>query len=168
MFRRHLPVRRAGADRYRISFEPNERGVIRDFLGQLRSLLDADVSSETATSGAEQADGRIRRLFPPAYLHDAEQQAEYHRFMHGELMTSRRADLDLVEATIDATEVDEAGLMAWLRATNSVRLVLGTILDVQEDDVLGDVDENDPRLQGLLVYDFLGWVVGIIVEAMSD
>ena len=36
---------------------------------------------------------------------------------------------------------DEVG--AWLRSVNALRLVLGTRLDVQEDDT-GEVDPGDP------------------------
>ena len=128
---------------------------------------DADRSGSEGHAPAA-IDGRLQRLFPPAYLDDPERQGEYHRFMHHELLISKMADLDLVEATLDARELDEAGLMAWMRATNTVRLVLGTMLDVQEDTDLGRLDEDDPRLHGYLVYEFLGMIVAVIVDALAE
>jgi hypothetical protein len=189
VFRRSLPVRRVGPNRFRVSFEPYERDQLRSFFEQLRELLvdqsaplDAptDAPGDQADRGgdpgqdeqdapaAEQVDRRLQRLFPPAYLDDPERQDEYHRFMHDELLTSKLADLDLVASTLDARELDEAGLMAWVRATNGVRLVLGTILDVQEDTSVEHLAEDDPQLQGYLIYEFLGMVVDVMVGALAE
>ena len=167
VFRRSLPVRRLGPDRFRVSFEPYERDQLRSFFAQLRELL-ADQSGPASGEPHDQPDDRLQRLFPPAYVDDPERQAEYHRFMHDELLTSKLADLDLVAATLDARELDEAGLMAWVRATNGVRLVLGTILDVQEDTSIAHLADDDPQLQGYLVYEFLGMVVDVMVGALAE
>jgi len=78
----------------------------------------------------------LRRLFPPAYADPAyqEQQDEYRRLMQEDLVARHREELDLLTSTADADHLTEEQLLAWARALNSVRLVLGTFLDVQEGD----------------------------------
>ena len=47
---------------------------------------------------------------------------------------------------------------AWLGALNDLRLVLGTRLEVTEDLDADDLAEDDPRLPGLEIYGWLGWL----------
>ena len=49
-------------------------------------------------------------------------------------MARHREELDLLASTADAERLSEEQLLAWTRALNSLRLVLGTFLDVQEGD----------------------------------
>ena len=58
----------------------------------------------------------------------------------------------MVERTIDATdELTEDELLAWLRSLNDVRLVLGTILDVSEEDATRMPIPTPPRPRGVRV-----------------
>ena len=59
-------------------------------------------------------------------------------------MASRLAALDAVEASVDATELDEQQLMSWLGAVNNLRLVLGTMLDVSEELEIGELPDETP------------------------
>ena len=85
-----------------------------------------------------------RRLFPVVHPDDPEQEAEYQRLMRDELVSSRLAAIDVVEAVlggpagkVHARRGRDAGLRA---GRQRVRLVLGTLLDVSEDE-----DESRPR-----------------------
>ena len=57
--------------------------------------------------------------------------------------------------------------MAWMRALNEVRLVLGTRLDVSEEGDERPLDDTDPTWEAFAVYDYLTHLQAEIVEALS-
>lgn len=133
-----------------------ERETLRHAVPQLRSLLtDTDPSDE-----------RIRRLFPTTYTTDPEKEAEYRRFMRDELVQSKLAALEAFERSADATKLTDAELTGWMQSINSVRLVLGTMLDVSEGEV--NIDEADPNANGYLLYGYLSGLLDEIVTAQSS
>ena len=87
-------------------------------------------------------DGRApcARLFPVVHPDDPTQEAEYQRLMRDELVTSRLAGIDTVVSRARRPGRKVAARrgrdVAFMQAINSVRLVLGTMLDVTEDDEL--------------------------------
>ena len=85
----------------------------------------------------------MRRLFPPAYPDDPERDAGYQVLTRDELLEQRLAALDVVERTLDGGDLDTGEMTAWMGTLNSLRLVLGTRLDVDEE--LPDLDPADPR-----------------------
>ena len=117
----------------------------------------------------EPGDPVVARLFPVARLDDAEQEAEYQRLMRDELVESRTAAIDRVCEVLGAgsgrkVALDEATLGDLMQALNGARLVLGTLLDVQEDDDPSE-DELTPE-HGLYMY--LSWMLdGCVAAAMS-
>jgi hypothetical protein len=141
------PVKRSRSGRYQLHLSRDERDLLRSLPEQLKAVLEED-------------DPRLRRLFPPAYADDPEREAEYRRLMREDLVDRRRAALDTMAKTIDANELDGEELAAWLAALNDFRLVLGTQLDVSEDDVGGDTPEH-------VVYQYLGYLEEAIVEALA-
>jgi hypothetical protein len=147
-------VRRTRDGSFELRIPEEERGLLRSLLPQLRELLTAgdDVS--------------LRRLFPPAYANDAERDAEYQSMVHDELLERRLAALDRVEETLSATRVDEQQLLGWMGAINDIRLVLGTRLDVSED--MDPIDADDPEAPAFAVYDYLTWLLGQIIDALSS
>jgi hypothetical protein len=56
--------------------------------------------------------------------------------------------------------------MAWMRSINDIRLVMGTMLGLEEDHRLPDLDEQG--LATLSVYEFFGALLEMIVTALSD
>ena len=48
---------------------------------------------------------------------------------------------------------------------NSLRLVLGTRLDVDEE--LPTLDPDDPLAPAYAVYEYLGWLLSQVVDALS-
>ena len=54
----------------------------------------------------------------------------------------RALALDTLSKTADATELSEEQLDAWVRALNDIRLWLGTLLDITEDEP--DEGPEDP------------------------
>ncbi len=152
-------VKRTGPGRYVLTLPEEERDLLTHLVPQLRELLVTD-------------DPSLRRLFPTAYADDPERDAGYHALVRDELLERRFASLDLLEETLavagSGTEVDEETLSAWLRGLNDLRLVLGTRLDVDEDDDPGDLDPEDPEAPAWAVYHYLGALLSMVVDALAD
>ena len=109
------------------------------------------------------------RLFPVVHPDDADQEAEYQRLMRDELIESRTAGIDTAVEVLSRqgrkVALSEPELLAFVRAINSVRLVLGTILDVTEDDDLDAPPElvESPEYQ---LYGYLSYVLDACVRVM--
>jgi hypothetical protein len=88
--------------------------------------------------------------------------------MADDLMRRRQAALDIVDETIDADQLDEDQLTAWMGAINDLRLVLGTRLDVSEDMDIDALDNDDPLTPAFALYGYLGWLQEQIVAALAN
>jgi hypothetical protein len=148
--RRRVTLRQG---RYVLRLDDRERALIRQLLGELRVLLALPAE-----------DPRVRRLYPAAYSEDAEQQADYRRLTHDDLQAGRLASVDEVEASIDAEVLSPDQLTSWMQAVNSLRLVLGTILDISEDDQELSFDPVDPEARTRALYGYLGGLLDEIVD----
>ncbi len=109
----------------------------------------------------------LRRLYPIAYPSDADANADYDQLVHDQLLEQKLAALETVEDSLDATTLSEAELMQWMTAINSLRLVLGTRLDISEDDNPIDVAPDDPDRPLWLSYELLTQMLGVIVDAVA-
>lgn len=162
-FRRKAPravIERTPAG-FVVNLDRDEIDLVARLMDELRGLLTAD-DPRTA--------GLLRRLFPPAYIQDedAEAEAEYQRLMREELVASRLESLTLVEQALRAgTPLDDAGMNALLQSLNSVRLVLGTLLDVSEDHDPSSVADDDPMVGEHHLYVFLSWLLDAGVHAVT-
>jgi Domain of unknown function (DUF2017) len=156
LFRRSR-IRRTRRGTYRVELPEEERDLLRRLLPQLRSLVGDE----------DPGDGRTRRLYPPAYTDDADADADYQRLMREDLVASRLAAIDAVEASVDANELDEQQLLAWLGSVNSLRLVLGTVLDVSEELEIGELPEETPDVEAYALYAYLSSLLGEMVDALD-
>ncbi len=154
IFRRQR-IRRTRGGTYEIRLPEPERTLLGNLADQLRELL-----AETTD------DPSVRRLFPTAYHDDPERDREYQQLVRDELLERRLAALATVEATLGAEELDEEQLSAWLSSLNDLRLVLGTRLDVSEE--LLDVDADDPDAPAYAVYEYLGFLLSEVVDALTE
>ena len=149
-------IRRTKDGRFSLRLGEDERALLARLPGEMRELL----------AGGD--DPALQRLFPPAYVSEAEHEAEYRKLMGGDLAASHVAALDVMEATANADELDIDQLTAWMRALNEIRLVLGTRLDVSEEDDWFDVDDADPRAPAYALYGYLGALQVDVVDALSQ
>ena len=133
--------------------------VERELLQQLRAELVALLETEPD-------DPSLERLSPPAY-EDKRANREYRKLMGEELATGQRRALDVLEATAGQEQLSAKEAEAWLAALNSLRLVLGTRLDVQEDTFIDGLDLKDPRAPELAVYSYLTWLQDALISAVS-
>ena len=153
-FLRRARIQRAATGRYILRLPEVERELLADLVEQLREVL---ISSTD--------DPNVRRLFPTAYHEDPGKDQEYQQLVRDELLERRLAALTVVEETVDARELDEASLTGWLTALNDLRLVLGTKLDVSEDDQ--EVDLDDPDAPAHAVYHYLSMLLSEAVDALE-
>ena len=160
------------------------RGFRRKRDGRIELVLDgveADVlrrvTDDIAEIVASPPDDAMRdRLYPRAYLDPTEEEGEvlFRARLQDELVRNRLAALEVITDTLAPAEgggvisvvLDEDAQQAWLTATNDARLVLGTMLDVSEDEPL-EFAEDDPRFTYALIYDWLTQLQWQLVECLS-
>ncbi len=140
---------------YKLSLPPDERELLRSLPAQFREVLQTD-------------DPSLHRLFPPAYTDDDEANDEFQRLMRDELLEGKLAALDVVEQTAAADRLTGDQLEAWLGALESLRLFLGTQLDVNEEPYAEELDPDDPVAPALALYGYLSWLQEQAVEALSS
>jgi hypothetical protein len=143
--------------RYVLRLDAQERQLIRQLLGELRELL---------ALGAD--DPRVRRLYPAAYAEDPELEDDYRRLTREELQSGRLASVVAVEQSVDADSLTPDELTAWMQAVNSLRLVLGTMLDINDDDQELTFDPSDPNARTIALYGYLGGLLDEIVDVQLD
>jgi hypothetical protein len=143
--------------RFILRLEPRERDLIRQLLRELRDLL-----------ALAPGDPRVRRLYPAAYAEDQEFEDDYQRLTREELQSGRLASVEAVEATIEKEMLTLDELTAWMQAVNSLRLVLGTMLDINEDDQELAFDPDDPNARTVALYGYLGGLLDEIVDAQLN
>jgi hypothetical protein len=164
-----------------------ERTILRALLDDLRSIVgeetvppglsDADDDDEQAPYGpaggsAPGPDPVRARLYPDARRDDPEWSARFRDLVRGGLDDARRANIAVVEATLDARTIDDRQAEAWLHVLNDLRLVMGTRLGVTDDDQAEPFDAEDPDAAARLVYAYAGWVeeqfVDVLASALPD
>jgi len=142
----------------RVDLPPDDQELLRTVLPQLREMLMAA------------DDPALRRLSPPARADDDDAEAAYREMVDGDLLVQRLEAIEIVEEGIDGVDLDEAGITAWMQSLNALRLVLAGRLDIDilGNDPLEDLDDDDPRMPIAAVYEWLGFLLGSLVdEAMN-
>ena len=139
------PIERAADGGFRVHLGPEERDLLRRLTAELEELLSA-----------EPEDPSLRRLRPRAY-EDEQVEREYRSLVGSELESLRLEHLRGLE------ELDR-----WIAALNDLRLVLGTRLDVSEDEFADGFDPNAPQAYELAVYAFLTWLQEAAVSAAAQ
>jgi hypothetical protein len=151
------PVKRKG-NTYEVKLGNEERTALRDLCRQLRQLLVKESPS---------SDPGVARLFPPAYPDDLLQNLDYERTAGNDLLAHRLAAIDTVAGSIGAKRLTEEQLLAWLSATNDLRLVLGTRLGITEETTEADFAADETAEQTYGLYSFLTWLVDAFVVALA-
>ena len=112
-------------------------------------------------------DPALRRLFPSAYTDNTEADNEFRRLMREELLEGKLAALRIVEETAGADHLTGEQLEGWLGALESLRLYLGTQLDITEEVYERDLDPIDPAAPALALYGYLSWLQEEAVAALT-
>lgn len=155
--RRFVAPVRAVAGGWRINLDDEERNLLLRLMGELRALLTGPDDNDL-----------IRRLFPVAYPDDDEKEDEYQRLMREELVTSRLAAIESVTRTVEPANakklLDEGETIAFMQSINAIRVVLGSMLGITDDESADAADESDSPEHHL--YDFLSWLLEWTVRSL--
>ena len=160
MSRRRGPVWRNDDGTFTLDLDEQTREQLADFVSQLASLGEAS-----------EGDARLRRLHPDAYHLDPELDEEWKGFMRPELAASRASAIETTRAILaEGGPITEERLHALMRVMNSLRLVLGTLLGIEDEDSDPDDDEldaDDHLAAQWALYEFCGWLLEWTVRALE-
>ena len=167
--RRRPPVERVDPDAFVVRLEDTEREVLASLLDDLDRLLDEAGDPEREVTPV------VTRLFPPAFTdhegRDAERDEEYQRLMREELIVSRRAAIAASRSWLTGEQgerrISESELTSMMRSLNSLRLVLGSILGIEDDlgsELADEAATDSPDHQ---LYAWTGWLLEWTVTALS-
>ena len=146
-------IQRARDGSYRLRLSPPERELLRALPDELEQLLETPENPD------------LWRLFPAA-SEDADIQDEYSRLVGAELLDGRRRALATIRATAGRDRLTTAEAESWLTGLNALRLVLGTRLDVSEDEPL-HLEPSNARAYETAVYLYLSSLQEQLVDAMA-
>jgi len=144
------------ANGYVLNLVDEERDLIRQLMDELESLL------------REGDHPYLSRLFPVAYPDDDEAEAEYQRLMREELVTSRSANIEIVRELLDRPRgepMTEGETLGWMQSLNAMRVVLGTMLGIENDETAEQIDLSDGSGQQL--YGYLSYLLEWTVQSLS-
>ncbi len=144
---------------FSLNLDEQERALITTIIPELRWLVDDDPDDEM-----------LARLFPTARPDDIFAEVEYQQMVREDLVSARLDRFDMVTELSEATVIDQEQLAAWTGAVNDMRLVLGTRLNITEDDdfEFDDQAEDDPESVARSAYWYLGWLLEHLVEASTS
>ena len=145
---------------FELRLPDEERDLLSQLASQLVELLDGISENDAHTPEP------FRRLFPAAYPSDASAEAAYVRLARADLLEHHRNALETMENSAHATHLDEQSLELWLSAINDLRLVLGSTIEVTEDEPL--VTADDPNFDEWICYRYLTFLQSEIIDALAD
>jgi hypothetical protein len=148
------PFRRRRDGRFVVKLDPGVRAVLATLSQQLLPTLEA-------------ADPMTRRLFPPAYpdVGQAAEEKEYRDLVDEALVNHHRDAFAVLAETARSDTLSEPQFDAWLSAIGSMRLVIGTRLDVSED--MPEPAPDDPAAPEYALYELLGQLQFLMVEVLA-
>lgn len=156
-----VKVTSLNGDGWQLTLEVEERALIVRLMAELRALVEGPDDNAL-----------LQRLFPNAYPDDEEKEAEYQRLMREELVASRVAAIESVSALLDPEPAagldavwDEGQTIAFMQSINAIRLVLGSLLGIDDDEAADDAEHDESPEHHL--YDFLSWLLEWTVRALS-
>ena len=168
-----------------LELEDDEVDVLRSWVEQLFGLIAPDrvISDDplAALVGLEANrdrpdDPALQRLFPDGYRDDEAAAADFRRYTEHDLRRTKSEKATVVLESLDRFTGGEAPLAldadqarAWLGCLNDLRLVLGTRLDITDEADQEDPwpDDDDPRAPAMFAYQWLTYVQGTLVEALT-
>ena len=154
---RRLPINRTRSGEFRLNIDDNTRAVLLKLTDEL-AVLDVEHDSNSPI---------MRRLHPAAYHQDPEHDDEYQRLMADELRASRASAINEMRGALTGDSLTEAQVYGLMRSCNSMRLVIGTQLDIGEGDD-PDLPDDHPMAPFYDVYEYLGYFIECAVRALSS
>jgi hypothetical protein len=149
------PIRRRRDGRYSVRLPAQVRTMLASLAQQMVPMIDSD-------------DPAVTRLFPPAYIGEdtADAEKQYRSLVDGALHGHHHQAVQVLAETVKADTLTADELSGWLSAIGSMRLVIGTRLDVSED--MDKPAAGDPSESEHAVFDLLGMLQATIVDVLAE
>jgi hypothetical protein len=152
-------IRRRSDGTFEWKLGANERRILQRVASDFKDLL----STETPSS-----DASLQRVFPPAHPDDPIAELEYERTAGGAILAAKIEQLETLQRCVDQRVLTEEEVLECMRATNDLRLVLGTRLDIQEDsDPVGFSGDPETR-SSFELYGYLSWLEESMIDALGE
>lgn len=150
-------------DGLRLSLSAQEADLLRRLTDELRSVLRASDDPD---------DPVIARLFPDAY-EDPEEAREYRELTAETLEAAKLEALTTIRGALGkrggaTADLPPEDAESWIRALTDLRLTLGVHLDVDEEQMAGELDPDDPQAGSLAVLHWLGYLQQTMLEALGE
>ncbi|MEZ7822234.1 MAG: DUF2017 domain-containing protein [Candidatus Nanopelagicales bacterium] len=161
-----------------IQIEPIEVKVLGDLANQLLDITSPNsevVENEDPlaaligidSQAAKPTDPILTRLFPDAYPDDPDASMEFRRFTERSLRDTnvtraKRVLADLEGRTKLTLNSDQ--WQQWVGFLNSLRLALGTRLEIDQESWNEERSESDPLYQLHELYDWLTWMQETLIS----
>jgi hypothetical protein len=148
-------------------------------IGMGVSVSASDQVAELSGSVPQPRDPALERIFPTANRQDDQVAAEFRRLTEDGLRARKAANLTTAITALSAIEdqkvsLDQPQALALLIALTDVRLVLGERLGLKQDDdfdrleeQVSGLEDDDPAVYALAVYDFLTWLQETLAHALT-
>ncbi len=140
-------------DQIEIHLNREERSLTKQLAQHLRALLEQD------------SHPHLRRLYPTAYPDNTKRDAEYINLVHNDLRETRLKAVNTVETTSENNILQPDELDHWITVISSLRLIIGTQLDVSETE---QVDPERPNSMEYSIFLWLGLFLENAVEVSSS
>ena len=161
-----------------ILIEPFEVKILGDLANQLLDIASPNgevVANEDPLAALIGIDSEVEkptdpissRLFPDAYPDDPEASMEFRRFTERSLRETNVSRARSVLADIEGqttVTLDTGQWQLWIGFLNSLRLVLGTRLEVDQDTWTQERSESDPLYQIFELYNWLTWMQETLIS----
>jgi hypothetical protein len=170
-------------------FQRGQAGVIRTLVSQVADIIRSDRDAQASgnsgqpdelemllgLSGNEEPpdDPVLARLLPDAYKDDPDASAEFRRYTEESLRSVKINSAQAVLASLPAgggeVRLNEAECQQWLRALNDVRLTLGVMLGISEDneDMSDGMLTGDPRAAYIFIYNWVTTLQDSLIDALT-
>jgi len=142
---------KAKNDEISVRLDENLRALLTQVTEELREVLLVDEGEQ------------LTRLYPPAYPDDEELQSDFRDMVHDQLLMARLDGIDQLQASVNDETISIELADTWMNIINQARLVLGTQLDVGEEE--HDITEDDPNVQSKVVYQVLSHILEDLTTA---
>lgn len=169
---------KADGEQIVIHIEPIEVKVLGDLANQLLDITSPNsevVENEDPlaaligidSQAAKPTDPILTRLFPDAYPDDPDASMEFRRFTERSLRDTnvtraKRVLADLEGRTKLTLNSDQ--WQQWVGFLNSLRLALGTRLEIDQESWNEERSESDPLYQLHELYDWLTWMQETLIS----
>lgn len=161
--------RDAGTDSFEVRLPADEALLISSLATELGELLEGVATAPRGSRHPGLLDSvtgeSLSRLSPPAYPRDPDAEATFQANEREILGQHRHLALNLLGSLTRTSYLTEESLSLVLGAVNDLRLVLGAVLGVSEEEDWPD--ESDPELREWLLYGYLSGLASEIVDVLS-